>query len=293
MHPEAAIPRIDAHHHLWHYTEQEFSWISEAASALRRDFLPREFQEVLQTSGIDMAIVVQARCSVEETRWLLQCAAETPEISKVVGWVPLASDELPALLDLFSDQSGLAGFREIVQDQPAGFLLADAFHRGIRELTRRDLTYDILIRAGQLEEARHFVDLHPYQRFVLDHGAKPDIAHNELEPWRSDLRQLAERPNVLCKLSGLVTEADWQQWTEYDLQPYLDICLEAFGPERCMIGSDWPVCLTATTYRRWWQVVERWCRRLSMDEQAQILGGTAARFYGCAFTASHAPGVQR
>lgn len=276
------MQRIDAHHHLWRYNEQDFGWIGDEAAALRRDFLPEDLTRAMAGAGVDAAIAVQARCSLDETRWLLTCAANTPKIAAVVGWVPLNSDTLTSILDQFAHEPRLAGVREIAQDQPPGFLLDTAFNRGIRELTARGLTYDILIRSGQLLEATRFIDLHPNQPFVLDHAAKPRIKDQQLAPWQTELHRLAERPNVLCKLSGLVTEAHWHRWTEQDLQPYLDACLEAFGSARCMAGSDWPVCLTAASYDRWWQVLERWAAALSSTEQQQILGGTAARFYGLA-----------
>ncbi len=271
--------RIDAHHHLWQYNEREFGWIGEEAAALRRDFLPAEFDSVLASSHVDAAIAVQARCAIEETRWLLECAAQSPRIAGVVGWVPLHSRDLPSVLDEFTGNPCFVGVREIAQGQPSGFLLDSAFNGGVRELTQRDLTYDVLIHATQLGEAIRFVDLHPKQQFVLDHAAKPPIAAGQTEPWRSTIQQLAQRSNVMCKLSGLVTEAHWQRWTERDLQPYLDTCLEAFGPGRCMAGSDWPVCLVATSYAQWWQVLERWAERLSVHEQQQIFGETAAAFY--------------
>lgn len=273
--------RIDAHHHLWQYRAEEFAWIGGDAAILRRDFLPLAFEAESDGAQVDGAIAVQARCSIEETRWLLECAAQSRKIARVVGWAPLASASLNALLDELAGDPHLAGFREIAQDQPSGFLLHPAFNEGVRQLTKRGLTYDILIRAGQIPEAIRFVDMHPQQRFVLDHAGKPEIAHRRLEPWRTHVKQLAERPHVLCKISGLVTEADWQRWTEKDLYPYLDICLEAFGPERCMAGSDWPVCLVASTYERWWQTLERWAASLQQAEQDRILGGTAASFYGC------------
>ncbi len=271
--------RVDAHHHLWRYTAKEFAWIDEDAAVLRRDFLPDEFEAAAAESGVDASISVQARCSVEETEWLLECAARSGVISKVVGWVPLASLELPSHLDRFADFARLAGFREIAQDRPTGFLLDPAFNRGLRQLTAHGYTYDILVRAGQLAEAVRFVDLHPKQMFVLDHAGKPEIGKNLLAPWRLHLRRLAERPNVLCKLSGLVTEANRRHWTEEDLRAYLDTCLECFGAERCMAGSDWPVCLAASSYGRWWRTLERWAGRLSQDEQDRIFGLTAASFY--------------
>lgn len=278
--------RIDAHHHLWRYNADEFGWIGEESAMLRRDFLVDEFEMLLKGAGVQAAVVVQARCSVEETRWLLECAAASQRIIRVVGWAPLMQERLAAFLDEVAGERRLAGFREIVQDQPAGFLAGTAFNNGIRHLTARGFTYDLLVRAHQLEEAIRFVDAHPQQRFVLDHAGKPEIAQGRREPWQTQMKELAERPHVWCKLSGLVTEAQWDGWTEQDLRPYLDVCLEAFGPERCMVGSDWPVCLLASSYGRWWQLLEHWAGSLSGGEQAKLFGETAAYFYGWAPTAS-------
>ncbi|MBE7158228.1 MAG: amidohydrolase family protein [Rhodospirillales bacterium] len=271
--------RVDAHHHFWHYNAREFPWIGDDAPTLRRDFLPADLEAVLNAADVQLAVSVQARSSLAETRFLLQCASQMPEIAKVVGWVPLTAPDLPVLLEEFAENTAIAGFREIVQDEHAGYLLAPSFNGGIRQLTSRGYTYDILIRAPQLEETIAFVDQHPRQRFVLDHAAKPLIAQHTLEPWRTQVKHLAERSHVFCKLSGLVTEADWQRWTDAELEPYLDTCLEAFGPKRLMAGSDWPVCLAAISYGRWWRLLERWTGRLSQDEQAHILGLNAANFY--------------
>lgn len=244
-------------------------------------------------AGVDIAIAVQARCSLEETRWLLECTSRSSRIRRIVGWTPLASPDLPAILDEALTDPHLAGFREIAQDQPTGFLLDPDFNRGVRQLTERGLTYDILVRVGQLGEVIEFVDKHPQQQFVLDHAGKPEIAKKRLEPWRSKLMCLAERPNVFCKLSGLVTEADWHAWTDDSLSPYLETCLEAFGAQRCMAGSDWPVCLTASSYSRWWQLLENWCNKLSPDEQSHILGFTALSFYGCTAAPKTQPGMRQ
>lgn len=272
--------RIDAHHHLWRYTEAEFGWIGDEAALLRRDFTPDDLLSAMAQARVQAAIAVQARCSLEETFWLLECASRTPRIAAVVGWAPLVSPELDRQLDVLAKYPRFVGVREIVQDQPTGFLLAPAFEAGVRELTARDLTYDILVRAGQLREVIEFVDRHPKQRFVLDHAGKPEIAEARREPWRSLLQELAQRSNVMCKLSGLVTEADWQQWKENDVRPYLDTCLEAFGPERCMAGSDWPVCLVASGYVRWWQLLEHWLAPFPEQLRSNVLGETAHRFYG-------------
>ncbi|SEC41844.1 amidohydrolase family protein [Terriglobus roseus] len=273
--------RVDAHHHLWHYNVDEFSWIEDEAAALRRDFLLADFEAALKEAHVDASVVVQARQSLSETLWLLKCAEQSESIGGVVGWVPLNdSDKLSKALDELSSHRTFVGAREILQDKPDGFLMDSALTEGMRQLTQRDITYDLLIRASQLEEAIRFVDLHPNQKFVLDHAGKPRIAQGEVEPWAGLLRDLGRRHNVFCKLSGLATEAKRDGWTAADLAPYLDTCLGAFGPQRCMAGSDWPVCLVATSYSAWWQSLERWVDSMSADEQQQIMGGTACLFYG-------------
>lgn len=273
--------RVDAHHHLWHYNVDEFSWIEDEAAALRRDFLLADFEAVLAGAHVDASVVVQARQSLLETSWLLMCSGKSDSIAGVVGWVPLSdNDKLTATLDELTSDRTFVGAREILQDKPDGFLMNAALTDGIRQLTQHDLTYDLLIRPSQLEEAIRLVDMHPKQRFVLDHAAKPRIAQGELEAWARSLRDLGRRHNVFCKLSGLTTEANWDRWTTADLAPYLDTCLDAFGPQRCMAGSDWPVCLVATSYSAWWQALEHWGNSMSADEQQQIMGGTACLFYG-------------
>ena len=207
----------------------------------------------LRDAGVDGSVVVQARQSVEETRWLLEVAAEDEAIRGVVGWLPLASAELPALLREFAGGGKLKGVRHVVQDEPDDdFILRDDFNRGVAALLDTGLVYDILIYERHLPQAAGFVERHPKQVCVLDHLAKPRIKERILEPWRENLSRLAEHDNVFCKLSGLVTEADWGAWTLDGLRPYLDAALEAFGAERLMAGSDWPVCLLASGYGQWW-----------------------------------------
>ena len=248
-------------------------------AALRRNFLVDEFKAVLRLADIDTAISVQARRSLEETHWLLGCAGQSDAICGVVGWAPLLTEGLPSALDQFADNPKLVGIREIVQAEPEGFLDQSSFDRGVAELTRRDLAYDLLIRDRQLQEATCLVDRHPRQRFVLDHSAKPPIGNAQLDPWRNEIASLAKRQNVFCKLSGLVTEAIWSGWTLSHLRPYLDVCVEAFGPERLMAGSDWPVCLVASTYPRWWSTLSEYFSPFSEPEIESIFGGTAAAFY--------------
>jgi L-fuconolactonase len=272
-------PRIDAHHHLWEYCAEEFGWISEEMAGLRRDFLTEDLRSEAQSAGIDGTVVVQARESLEETRWLLECARAEPLLCGVVGWAPLEDSKLPEILGEFESAEKLIGFREIVQGKPDGYLDRPEFNRGVQTLTELEFSYDILIREHQLVEAARFVDRHPNQRFVLDHAAKPKIALQEVEPWKRHCIELAQRPNVSCKLSGLVTEADWQHWTKESIRPYLDVCVEAFGTQRLLAGSDWPVCGLACGYSQWWKLLEEYFAGFSEDERGRIFGDNARRIY--------------
>jgi len=271
--------RIDAHHHLWHYTAEEFGWIDDRMATLRRDFLPSDLELEMQAANIDATIAVQARQTLEETNWLLECAKQTPIIKGIVGWAPIADPNFTTILETLQQEPLLRGLRHVVQAEPDGFLDAEAFNRGISALRDTNLIYDILILARQLPEAVRFVDRHPHQQFVLDHIAKPDIANDGFASWNADLRELARRENVACKLSGMVTEANWATWTPQSLQPYFDTALEAFTPSRLMAGSDWPVLTVASTYQRWWQILEQWLAPLTPTDRAQIEGETAARIY--------------
>jgi L-fuconolactonase len=271
--------RIDSHHHLWRYSPEEYGWIDESMSSLRRDFLPDDLAAVCGTANVSGTVAVQARTTVDETHWLLNAAASNPLIRGVVGWADIASSDFGATLAAIATDPLLKGLRHVVQAEVDGFLDGDAFNRGIRLLRDKELVYDVLIFARQLSEATRFVDRHPEQVFVLDHIAKPEIARGEIDVWSKGIRELARRPNVTCKLSGMVTEADWSSWTPALLQPYFDIVLEAFEPSRLMAGSDWPVLNVASNYAEWWQVIEGWIAPLSADERAQIEGLTAARIY--------------
>lgn len=271
---------VDAHHHLWQFKEEEFGWISDSMSVLRRDYLMPELAHELATAQVDATVVVQARESLDETRWLLQRARETSLIQGVVGWAPLAADDLSDLIDSFGPEGLLVGIREVIQGRPDGYMDQENFDRGIRQLTQRGLSFDVLIFENQMEEAIRLVDRHPHQRFVVDHAGKPKIRAEEMEPWRSNLRALSKRPNVACKISGLVTEDHWNRWTLESLKPYLGSCVEAFGAERLMAGSDWPVCLVAASYTRWWTALQEYFREFSRDETAKIFGETAIEFYG-------------
>ncbi len=273
--------KIDAHHHFWHYNTQDYGWISDDMAVLRRDFLPADLKPELDRAGIDRVVSVQARQCVEETEWLLKLAEENDFIAGVVGWLPIASPDFPALLEKFAANPKLRAIRHVVQDEPDDrFILGEAFNRGIDRLLAAHLVYDILIFERHLPYAIEFVKSHsPEQVFVLDHIAKPKIAAGEMQPWADNLRKLAAFPNVYCKLSGLVTEADIRNWTPDQLRPYVETVLDAFGPERVMFGSDWPVCTCATNYSAWRNLVGEFISRLSENEQAQIMGVTALKAY--------------
>ena len=271
--------KLDAHQHFWCYTPQEYSWLDGPLAALRRDFLPGDLKPLLGAVGIDGVITVQARQTIEETRWLLELAGENALIRGVVGWVPLAAPAVGRLLDGFAADPRFKGARHVAQGQPRGFFDDSAFNAGIRELTVRGLTYDLLIFADQLAEVIRFVDRHPRQAFVLDHIAKPVAQGTPPEDWRTNLRELARRDHVHCKFSGVVTEVPGFDWSEDALRPYWDEALAAFGPGRLMFGSDWPVCRAASDYRRWHDFVSGCAAPLTQAEQASVLGGAAAHFY--------------
>ncbi len=248
-------------------------------ASIRRDFLPSDLDLELTGSGVDGAVAVQARQTLEETRWLLKLAQSFSKIRGVVGWAPIASIDFESSLSEFSAEPKLVGLRHVVQAEPSGFLDSADFNRGIRAIRDTGLVYDLLVVEHQLEETIRFVDRHPQQIFVLDHIAKPKIASGEMEPWRTLIRELSKRKNVSCKISGMATEASWSQWSIESLRPYLDTVVDAFGADRLMAGSDWPVCLLATTYVRWWQVLRDYFATFSIDERALIFGATAVKIY--------------
>lgn len=285
------MPIIDSHHHFWNYTEAEYGWIPSAWSALRRDFLPDDLGRELETAGVDGVISVQARQSETETAWLLDLAARHGFIRGVVGWLPLVAPDLERRLDALAAHPAAArlrGLRHVLQGEPDEYLGREEFDRGIATLTRRGLVYDVLILERQLPAAIALVDRHPEQAFVIDHVAKPRIAAGELEPWAKNLRALARRPRVVCKLSGMVTEADVDAWTPGRLGPYFEVALEAFGPSRLLFGSDWPVCLAGVGYVRWKALVEEALVRsgLSATERVAVMGDNAGRVYGITFEQS-------
>ncbi len=272
--------RIDTHHHFWKYSPEEYGWMNDQMEVIRRDFLPADLKKEISETGIDGVVSVQARQTLEETQVLLDWARKHDFIRGVVGWVPLVSSSVRGDLERLSRRKDLKGVRHVLHDEPDDrFMLRNDFNAGIKLLRDFDLVYDILIFEKHLPQALQFVDRHPDQVFVVDHIAKPRIRDGLLSPWQTYIVQLAHRPNVYCKISGVATEADWSHWTEQELQPYLDTVFSAFGPKRLMFGSDWPVCLLATSYRRWVETVGRYVSQLSNSEQERFWSDTAREAY--------------
>jgi L-fucono-1,5-lactonase len=275
-----AEERIDAHHHLWKYSAADYPWMLEGMESIREDFLIPELTQVMKAAKIDGVVTVQARQSLLETDWLLEVASQHDLIRGIVGWVPLADPDVASHLEKYWRYPKLKAVRHVLQDEPDDFyILREDFNRGVSQLEDVGLRYDILIFERHLPQTIEFVDRHPTQIFILDHIAKPKIKSKVLSPWREHMKELARRENVYCKLSGLVTEADWNAWTEEDLRPFIDTVLECFGPKRLMFGSDWPVLLLACTYDKWIEVVERSTYSLSDSEHDRIFGGTAKEAY--------------
>jgi L-fuconolactonase len=272
--------RIDAHQHFWVYDHREYAWIDDSMASLRRDFLPNDLKPELERTGFQGSVVVQARQTLEETRWLLELAAGASFILGVVGWVDLRSPDVRSQLETFAGNPKLVGIRHIVQSEPNDrFLLQPEFLRGISLLGDFDLAYDILIYPKHLPVAAELVRRFPHQRFVLDHLAKPSIKSGNLRPWERGMRELATFPNVFCKLSGLVTEDDWQKWKPEHIAPYIDVAFECFGPSRLMIGSDWPVCTLAASYTCAINLVESYLSQHPPEVQEATLGGNAQQFW--------------
>ena len=271
--------RIDAHQHFWHYNAQRDSWITPAMSAIARDFGPADLEPLLKASRFDGAITVEAAASLDRTRALLNFVARSPFLVGFVGWVDLFAPDLGDVLDELSANPLFVGVRVGAQDEPDDFLTRDAVVSGISEVGKRNKPFDILIRERQLPAAIELVTRLPNQLFVLDHIAKPRIREGISDPWDVRIRELARRPTVMCKGSGLVTEADWTSWRYLHFAPYLDATFDAFGPDRLMFGSDWPVCTLAASYERVVEVIDRVTSTLSPSERDAIFGGTAARAY--------------
>ncbi len=272
--------KIDAHQHFWHYNPVKDTWITEDMKEIRRDFLPEDLEKELRHNDMDGSVVVQAAPTEKETDFLLELAAKNDFIKGVVGWVDFTSKNIEERLKHYKGRSKLKGFRHLVQDEPdEKFLLREDFCNGINLLQKYGFTYDILIYPKQLSAAIEFVQRFPKQRFVVDHMAKPYIKAGILSPWDEHMKELSGYSNVYCKLSGIITEADWQQWTEKELISYLDVVFEAFGTERLMFGSDWPVCLVAGNYRKVKKIITDYMQTLSSENRQAVMGRNAIKFY--------------
>jgi len=275
------MPKIDAHQHFWKFDPVRDSWIGPGMARIRKDFLPQDLQPVLQSAGIDGCVVVQSDQSEDENDFQLENAAKYDFIKGVVGWVDLQSPAIEEKLARYSSFPKLKGFRHILQgEKDRALMLKPAFKRGISLLKRFGFTYDILIYPDQLGYTREFAAAFPDQRFVIDHIAKPHIRDNKLkDEWKKAIRAVAEIDNVYCKISGMVTEADWYNWKKDDFRPYLDAVTEAFGTKRILFGSDWPVCLVAASYDEMIGIVRDYFADFTQDEQDDFFGNNAITFY--------------
>ena len=272
--------KIDSHQHFWRYDPVRDAWITDDMAVLKHDFLPDQLARELDTNGIDASVAVQADQSENETLFLLELAEKNRRIAGVVGWVDLLSPRVSERLERFSHFEKLRGFRHIAQtERDDRFLVREDFVKGVAQLRQFGFTFDILIYAKQLPAAIELVSHLPEQRFVIDHVAKPEIKAKNIDLWAKQMCQIAQNQSVFCKVSGLVTEADWHNWKPEDFKPYLDVAFEAFGADRLMFGSDWPVCLLAATYRQVKQIIDDYVKGFSEADKAKIFGDNAIRFY--------------
>jgi len=271
---------IDAHHHLWSFNEADYGWMDDSMKVLKRDYLPPDLKKEMEKAGVSGTVVVQARQIIEETRWLLEQAEQNPFIKGVVGWVDLRSPELAGQLEEFAGHPKLVGVRHVIHDEADDdFMLRPAFVKGIEQLKAYDLTYDLLLFPKHLERAIELVSMFPDQRFVLDHISKPFIKSGIMQPWKDDIEALAAQANVWCKISGMVTEASLDSWKYDDFVPYMKVVSEAFGMDRVMLGSDWPVCRLAGEYDAVMGIAMVYLRSLSDGEKENVFYKNAIDCY--------------
>lgn len=269
---------IDTHVHFWKYDRKRDAWMDDM-KVLQQDYVPQTIESTLRRNEVDGCIAVQADQSEVETRFLCELAKTHPFIKGVVGWVDLRADNVEERLQHFSEYTAIKGYRHIVQGEPNDFLLRKDFQRGVKALKTFNYTYDILIYHYQLKPALEFVSLLPDQKMVIDHCAKPDIRHKEIDEWARLMREIARYPNIYCKLSGLFTEANWKTWSAGDFYPYLDVVFEAFGTGRLMFGSDWPVILVSGMYVQWKSLLEKYMENFEEEDREKVFGGNAIQFY--------------
>ena len=272
--------RIDSHQHFWIYDPNQYPWMTDELSAIRSNHSPEHLQVEFDRLGIDGYVAVQARQSLDESRWLLKMADESCLIKGVVGWVDLRSENVEDQLAEFAEHPKFVGVRHVVQDEPdENFMLLPDFIRGISKLKSYDLSYDILVFPKQLPAAIELVKQFPDQPFVLDHIAKPLIKDKGISTWNEHIRELAQFSNLNCKVSGMITEANWTTWKTSDFTPYLDVVFEAFGEDRLMYGSDWPVCKLAGSYRQVYDLTDNYFSQFSPLAKEKFFGGVASEFY--------------
>jgi len=269
---------IDAHVHFWKYDKKRDTWM-DGMKVLQQDYLPSTLISTLHRNGIDGCVAIQADPSEVETRFLCELANSNPFIRGVVGWTDLKADDVEERLQHFSSYTAIKGYRHIVQGEPLEFLLRDDFQRGVAALKAFNYTYDLLVYHYQLHPATQFVAQFPDQKIVIDHCAKPDIKNKEINEWAKYMREIAAHPNVCCKLSGLFTEAAWKEWSAGEFYPYLDVVFEAFGVDRLMFGSDWPVILVSGMYVQWKSLLEKYMENYSEEDRAKVFGLNAVNFY--------------
>ncbi len=271
--------KIDAHQHFWKYDPVKGGWITDDMQVIRRDFLPADLHPLLEKHGIDGCVAVQADQSLAENEFLLDLAKKNHWIKGVVGWLDLKAATLETNLEKYQSDPLFKGVRHILQAEPDGYMTDPKFMAGVKKAGDYQLTYDILTTERQLPEVVRFVESLPEMKLVVDHISKPVIAGASFAHWATHMRKLSEREHVFVKLSGMITEADWSAWKPADLANYIDFCLENFGPERLMYGSDWPVCLVAGSYHEVLNALEKNLEALSPPEKNAIFGKTAENFY--------------
>lgn len=270
---------IDAHVHFWKFDKKRDTWITNDMKILQQDYLPEHLAPTLKRNGVDGVVAVQASQQEVETRFLSELAVTHPLIKGVVGWIDLQADNIEERLEHFTQYNSIRGYRHVVQAEPADFLLRPNFQRGVRALIPYNYTYDVLIYHHQLKPAIQFVSQFPDQKLIIDHCAKPDIKHKKIDEWKVLMKEIAQQPNVYCKLSGLFTEAAWKTWSAAEFYPYLDAVFDAFGTDRLVFGSDWPVMLLSSIYVQWKSLLEKYMENFQPEEREKVFGLNAQAFY--------------
>ena len=272
--------KIDSHQHFWKYNPSKHTWMTSDMSTLKQDFLPGDLKPLLEQCQLDGCVAVQASQSEKENEFLIELAQQNDFIKGIVGWVDLQSEDIAERLSHFQQSKSIKGFRHVLHDEEdIDFMLRPNFLRGIDQLRNFDFTYDILVYPQHLGNTLKFVSQFPDQPFVIDHIAKPNIDAAKIEEWKKDLKSIGAFENVYCKISGMVTEAKWNNWRQDNFTPYLDAVLEVFGIERVMYGSDWPVCTLSATYKGMYHIVETYFSQFTVSEQNKFFWQTATQFY--------------